>query len=34
VLGVGEAVVHPIKYFMRITPPHGLTFRDVLTIII
>jgi hypothetical protein len=34
VLGVGEAVVHPIKYVMRITPPHGLKFRDVLTIII
>jgi hypothetical protein len=33
-LGMGEAVVHPVKYFVRITPPHGLRFRDVLTIII
>ena len=33
-LGVGEAVVHPVKYLVRITPPHGLRFRDVLTIII
>jgi hypothetical protein len=33
-LQTGEAVVHPVKYFMRLTPPHGLKFRDVLTIII
>ena len=33
-LQVGEAVVHPVKYFMRPTPPHGVKFRDVLTIIV
>eukprot|EP00966_Prymnesium_polylepis_P127831 2955853-Prymnesium_polylepis.2 len=33
-LETGEAVVHPVKYYMRLTPPHGLKFRDVLTIII
>ena len=33
-LQVGEAVVHPIKYYMRLIPPHGLRFRDVLTIIV
>ena len=33
-LQAGEAVVHPVKYFMRLIPPHGVHFRDVLTIIV
>ena len=30
----GRAVVHPIKYYIRLIPEHAQQFADVLTIII
>lgn len=33
-LNIGEAIVHPIKYYVRLTPPHGAKFRDILTILV
>ena len=30
----GDAVIHPIKCFLRLTPEHGCMHADVLTIIL
>lgn len=33
-LNKGEAVIHPIKYYLRLIPGHARLFSDVMTIVL